>query len=417
MRLNEPTRREALALLTRSPAEVGRLCGFDRLGEVHILWLPRRSLASPDMTLLAHRGSYKNTCLSVALAILLVIEPQKKIIFLRKTEGDVAEVLRQTASIVRAPAFRALSGAVWGQVVDAARFTQGELTLTCHLSPRGAPQLCGQGIGGSLTGKHADILITDDIVNLQDRLSTAERERTRQVYMELQNIRNPGGRFINTGTPWHPEDAISLMPNHIRRDCYETGLLTAEAVERLRQSMSPSLFATNYELRHIASEDALFPFAPPGEEEETRLWGGVAHLDAAYGGGDCTALTCARAAEGVLYLYGRLWRGHVDSHLKEIAEECARLRCAPLHLEVNGDRGYLARTLRGMGLAVRPYTERMNKYLKISTHLRAAWPKVRLIRGTDPAWLRQILDYSLTAAHDDAPDSAASLVRAMRLRL
>ncbi len=415
--MSEVTRAQALEALTLMPAEVGRLCGFDRLGTMHNRWIRQMLLTSSDMTLLAHRGSYKTTCLSVALAILLVIEPEKKLLFLRKTDGDVAEVLRQVASIVRAPAFQALGGAVWGCAPEVARLTQGGLTLSTHLSQRGAQQLTAQGIGGSLTGKHADILITDDIVNLQDRLSPAERQRTRQVYMELQNIRNPGGRIINTGTPWHPEDAVSLMPNQVRWDCYTTGLLTADEIAGLRRSMLPSLFAANYELKLIASEEALFSFTPPEEKDNSLLWGGAAHLDAAYGGGDCTALTCAKAAGGRVLLYGRLWPGHVDSHLTDIVAECGRLRCAPLYLEVNADKGYLAKVLRARGLAVHPYTERMNKYLKISTHLRAVWPRVAIVRGTDPVWLSQVLAYSVNAEHDDAPDSAASLMRAMRLKL
>lgn len=45
------------------------------------------------------------------------------------------------------------------------------------------------GVNGSLTGKHYDVIFTDDIVNLKDRTSRAEREHTKSVYMELQNIR------------------------------------------------------------------------------------------------------------------------------------------------------------------------------------------------------------------------------------
>lgn len=55
------------------------------------------------------------------------------------------------------------------------------------------------GIYASLTGKHADIVITDDIVNIKDRVSRAEREKTKLQYQELQNVKNRGGRFINTG--------------------------------------------------------------------------------------------------------------------------------------------------------------------------------------------------------------------------
>ena len=81
-----------------------------------------------------------------------------------------------------------------------------------------------------MTGKHADIILTDDIVNLQDRISAVERKRICGVYQELQNIRNPGGRILNTGTPWHPDDAFRLMPPPEKYDCYQTGLLTKDAM-------------------------------------------------------------------------------------------------------------------------------------------------------------------------------------------
>ena len=63
-----------------------------------------------------------------------------------------------------------------------------------------------------------------NIVNMKDRKSKAERERTKLVYQELINIRNPGGRIINTGTPWHKEDAFCLMPAAEKYDCYHTAV-------------------------------------------------------------------------------------------------------------------------------------------------------------------------------------------------
>ena len=125
---------------------------------------------------------------------------------------------------------------------------------------------------------------------------------------------------------------------------------------------------------------------------------------------------CGAGRDGKLFLYGRLWHCHVDTVLEEILAECARLRCGPLWLETNGDKGYLARALRRRGVEVHPYTERMNKHVKIATCLRAAWPRVTLLQGTDPAWIDQITGYTEGAAHDDAPDSAASLCRALARR-
>lgn len=48
------------------------------------------------------------------------------------------------------------------------------------------------------------------------------------------------------------------MPNVRKYDCYSTGLIARDKLEELRQSMSDSLFAANYELKHIADKDATF---------------------------------------------------------------------------------------------------------------------------------------------------------------
>ena len=175
--------KEALEVLVRHPAEVGRLCGFERLTDgLHGEWLRLMLRSADDVTLLAHRGSYKTTCLSLAMAILMVTEPRRNILFLRKTDEDVCEVLRQVKGILQGEAMQCLTDQLWGHPVSLNRATAFELQADCYDSPRGAVQLLGQGIGGSLTGKHADIIFTDDIVNLQDRLSEAERRRTKAVY-------------------------------------------------------------------------------------------------------------------------------------------------------------------------------------------------------------------------------------------
>ena len=88
-------------------------------------------------------------------------------------------------------------------------------------------------------------------------------------------------------------------------------------------------------------------------------------------------------------------------------------RAGSISCEKNADKGYLAKALKGKGFEVNTYSESMNKYLKISTHLRAAWSGILWIEDTDPEYLCQILDYTENAAHDDAPDSAASLIRNM----
>lgn len=407
-------RQEALEYLLQYPALIGRKVGFTKLtDDLHNQWLQMIILGDEDMTLQAHRGSYKTTCLSVGLAIMMTVFPDKTIIFMRKTDDDVVEVIRQVATILANDTFRALAKAVHGRPVTLARASSTEITTSAYASPRGAVQLLGIGTSGSLTGKHADIVITDDIVNLKDRLSASERQRIRSIYQELQNIRNPGGRIINTGTPWHKDDAFAIMPPAVRFDCYQTGLLSSEQLQTLRNSMEPSLFAANYELQHIAAENALFATFPGWADDPLLLRDGIAHIDAAYGGEDFTALTCAARDGDTLYLYGRLWRGHVDTLMDEILTECDRLMCSPIYCETNADKSYLSKELRRRGAQTRPYPEKQNKYYKITTYLRKWWGKVVFLRGTDAAYIDQILDYTEQAEHDDAPDSAACVCRVL----
>ena len=411
-------RAAAIELLLTQPVQIARWCGLDRLQDgLHGPWLREMLTGREDMTLLAHRGSYKTTCLAFAMAAMLLLYPTKNLIFMRKTDEDVTEVLRQVKLLLRKEPMQYLSSCIYGEPVQLVRSDMFTVHTTCFAAPRGTPQLLGLGTGGSLTGKHADIVITDDIVNLQDRTSGAERRRICGIYQELQNIRNPGGRIINAGTPWHPEDAISLMPNVRRYDCWHTGLLNERKLRQLQRAMSPSLFAANYELRHIASDGALFSQRPETTADATLIRDGMAHLDAAYGGSDCTALTCIRILpDGRACLYGRLWQKHVDAVMDEALAECDRLLCGPILLETNGDKGYVARELRRRGAQVRPYAENAAKHVKIATWLRKWWPRVLLLEGTDRAYLDQILDYTEDAAHDDAPDSAASLFRALDRR-
>ena len=406
------TAKQKAAALIANPAALGHALGYkDLRPELHGAWIREMLTAETDMTLQAHRGSYKTTCLCIVIALLMLKERGKNIIFMRKTDSDVAEVVNNVQRLLESPVMQQIYLALTGTPLQILKSNSAEITTGAYNAPRGSAQLQGIGIGGSLTGKHADIIVTDDIINLRDRLSRAEREHTKAVYQELQNIRNPSGRIINTGTPWHKEDAFTLMPDPERYDCYTTRMLTREQIEHLRQSMAPSLFAANYELRHIAAENALFTTAPRFTSDAGFLRDGVCHIDAAYGGEDYTAFTCARRDGETLYMYGKLWHSHVDFVLDTVVTKAHELMCEPLLMEDNGDKGYLSKEIRLRGMLCRTYHEKDNKYHKIATFLRKWWKNIVWLEGTDPAYIAQIMDYTEDAEHDDAPDSAACLAR------
>lgn len=410
------TRAEAVGFLTRHPERFGQMVGFTKLGEMHGAWMRRMLSGAGDMTLQGHRGSYKTTCLSIVLVLLLVLLPNKRVLFARKTDDDVKEIINQARKILQSPQLAYLVQVIYGVNLKLTTDNAMEINTNLTTDSRGTSQLVGMGIGGSITGKHFDYIFTDDIVNMKDRKSKAERERTKMIYQELINIRNPGGRIINTGTPWHIEDAFCLMPEAEKWDCYSTGLLSKEEIEELRRSMAPSLFAANYELVHIAAEDALFKTAPSFFTDAGMLRDGLAHIDAAYGGEDYTAFTCGRRVGDKLYLYGRMWHGHADTVLDYCVARAKELMCAPVWCEKNADKGYLAQQIKALGMPAFPYTEKENKYVKISTFLRKWWGNIEWLEGTDAEYLNQILSYTEDAEHDDAPDSAACVCRILDRR-
>ena len=405
------TRNDAIRFLVRTPHKFGHMVGFTKLTKIHNGWMRKMISGTGDYTLQGHRESYKTTCLSLVLAIDIILRPNMRSLFVRKTDTDVKEIIEQVRKILLMPQTQYLVQVIYG--VNLRLQTDNALEISTNLvtDSRGTSQLVGTGIGGSLTGKHFERIFTDDIVNLKDRKSKAEREQTKLSYQELVNLLNRGGRLINTGTPWHPEDAFTLMPAPEKWDCYSTGLMSMQEIEYKRKSMAPSLFAANYELVHIAAENALFASAPAFFDDPALLRDGIAHIDAAYGGEDYTAFTCGQMRGGKLYLFGKLWHRHVDTVLDYCCAQAKELMCGPIMTEKNADKGYLAQEILRRGASARPYTEKENKYVKISTYLRKWWPNIHFLAGTDNEYIQQIMDYTEDAEHDDSPDSCACVCR------
>lgn len=404
------TREAAIAILLNEPVKIGYAVGFDKLTALHNRWIIEMIRGTQDKTLQAHRGSYKTTCVSIALACIFVLLPNKKTLFLRKTDADVKEVIRQVRNILLSAPMQEAARLIHGKDMVLTTQTASELSSNLPGDSKGTSQIVAMGINGSITGKHFDRIFTDDIVNVQDRTSKAERDRTKIVYQELQNIRNRGGRIFNTGTPWHKEDCFSLMPNIERHDCYSTGLISKEQLQIIREAMTASLFAANYELRHIASDDVIFT-SPQTGADPALAEQGICHIDASYGGEDGTAFTICKKSGGKYYIYGRLWQKHVDDCLPEIIRLRKAYNAGVIYCERNADKGYLAKALRDKGERADTYHEKTNKFVKITSYLKSEWKNVVFIAGTDAEYINQICDYTENAEHDDAPDSAASIVR------
>lgn len=404
------TRKEAVEFLLNRPAEFGKMIGFTKLTDLHNGWIQDMVRSDQDETLMAHRASYKTTCVSLALSEIIILLPNIRTMFMRKTDTDVKEVIKQAQNILLDPHTQYLSQCIYGIPVKLTVQSATEIRTNLTTDIKGTNQLVGMGTGASLTGKHFDIIFTDDIININDRISKAERDHTKLIYQELQNIKNRGGRIFNTLTPWHKDDASTLMPAAKKFDCYSTGLIDPTELAQIKKSMLPSLFAANYELRHIASEDVIFTDPKTGEDP-AKVEQGIAHIDAAYGGSDYTAFTIANRKDGKIYVFGKLWQKGIEAVQDEILTLHRSFNAGRIYCESNADKGFLAKELRRKGERVTLYAENMNKFVKITSYLKSEWENVVFVKGTDDAYINQICDFNENADHDDAPDSLASICR------
>lgn len=92
--------KKILNLLRNEPVKLAHWVGFKDMNGLHNDWIKRFLFTKNDQTLLAHRGSYKTTALSLFFAVHIILYPAENVIFFRKTDTDVAEIINQTLKIL-----------------------------------------------------------------------------------------------------------------------------------------------------------------------------------------------------------------------------------------------------------------------------------------------------------------------------
>jgi len=68
------------------------------------------------------------------------------------------------------------------------------------------PSIKAVGSNTTITGFHADVVLLDDIVVLENSETKTEREKIKTWYSLLNSILNPGGFIKAVGTRYHPDD-------------------------------------------------------------------------------------------------------------------------------------------------------------------------------------------------------------------
>ena len=411
-----------LKLVIDQPHYLGWLIGKDKLNSLHSEWIKYCWDSNEPRALMAFRGGYKSTAIDVVGIIRwFLIRPNERIALIRKSFNDASTVVSAVKQAMEMPEVKELFKVAHGFYPKATMAKEGKLRYNFKTTITPEVSLTAHGIDGSLTGMHYDKIICDDIITLKDRISKAERERTKESVNELAtNIIDPGKGSLWIGTPWHKDDAwceINKFTDIAMYPITQYNFLGEKAVEDKRKTTTPFLFAANYELEIHKDETSLFsePNMAEGWDYSKRSY---AHIDCAYDGNHYCALTIlspldnddpslAKKFQGIGFTYP----GNCKAWAPEVARLFRRYKCRFLLNETNPDKGYFANQMEKLGVRTKTYAETENKHIKISTNLYEYWDSIYWSPDTDPEYLNQCIDYREKSEPDDAPDSCASLIR------
>jgi len=411
---------EHVQKIREKPHLIGHLVGKDLLTDMHSDWIRYIWDTTESRALQGHRGSYKSTAIiECGVPWYLMWNPSHRIAIVRKTYTAAAEVVRSIANHMEHPLLRPLLEKVWGTKWKFTTRREGKINLSVKTTATPQVSIEALGLDTNIVGKHYDRAVLDDFIDINDRISEAEREKTKLLVQEISsNIVDRTGTTSYIGTPWERRDAWTIVPPAIRYPINKTGLITNLQAAEIKSRTTPILFAANYDLRFDSEADLIFINPRMGTWHFDDVSEVSAHLDAAYKGKDFNALTImGKLPNGKLNAIGWIYPGTVKDWFPFITQQLLRYGAKKFYCETNSDKGYTADILgrvpelRKEGIWMEDYHESTNKDAKIQSYAYEAWPLIEWSKDTDPAYLEQVCDYRPKNEPDDAPDSLASLVR------
>jgi hypothetical protein len=409
-----------LKQIKHEPYKFGIYIGYDKLIPLHSDWIKQLWDETGSHALMAFRGSFKTTsCCIVGIVRYLLFNPNARIFIIRKTFTEANKVIKAVSKIFDKQEVKDVFR--MAHKIEPVKTKDGNGVIDFNFKETVTPEssLTAYGIKTSITGGHADVIICDDIIGLEDRTSRAEREGVKEHIREIAgNIIDPSATLIFLGTKWAEKDGWDVIGEFTEVKKYPVSkynFFPPGEIEGKMKRLTPFLAAINYELEITADESLLFQEPVRGEEwANTRQ--AVAQLDTAFDGDHYCALTVASPTDienGEQYYQamGFIYAGNVEDWEAEIERLCKKYKIKTLFVEANADKGACAKRLKNRGINTVSYNESMNKGVKISTYLYQAWRYIEWTRETQDEYLEQILDWKQGVEPDDAPDSAASLFK------
>jgi len=191
-------------------AFVGLVAKYRVLGHCHHDLLKYLMEDHNHQLVLWPRGHQKSTMLGFWAAWYIINNPASTVIYATATADLAEKQLGFIKNILASDVVRKY----WPELVNPEpgqracwRATEMEVdhNIRRELNVRD-PSIKAVGMGGNITGFHADVVLLDDIVVLENTDTKTEREKVKTWYSLLNSILNPGGFIKAVGTRYNPDD-------------------------------------------------------------------------------------------------------------------------------------------------------------------------------------------------------------------
>ena len=220
---------------------------------------------------LAFRGAGKSTIGCIVRTIFEILKnPNIRILLGSHTAAQAEDFLREVKEhFENNEVFRSIFGDWVGD-----KWTTGEIVVSTRTKVRREATVTTRGIGGSLAGKHFDLIIGDDLAHEDNSRTVHQRDRViTWFYKTMMPTLDPGGRLFINGTRWHPQDLygyltkndpnISILIIPILSDEGESAWPERFPIDHIldmKQEFGLPVFETQYQMNTTAMEGKVFSY-------------------------------------------------------------------------------------------------------------------------------------------------------------
>jgi hypothetical protein len=220
-------------------------------------WLCQVLSTSEDVMVIVPRRHMKTTWVKIKLIQNILKNPFVRQAMYSSTSSLVEQELASIKKMLQTPRLMALFPSL---IPDPGKKGTGwevnrasELTLYRNPEEGSSPQECQievYGAGSTVTGKHFDIHIYDDLISEKTTQTMEQVNKTREWYGYIQGVLEPGGQEIYIGTPYHYADLTTFIRNEgiydkiYKRSVTENGQIiysyfTQKMLDKIKKRMTP----------------------------------------------------------------------------------------------------------------------------------------------------------------------------------